>query len=184
MSVKVVETYDKSEFGCTVKVKKIKDSYFKDTYFTTRSISSLAKSEKNDCVVRAFMVALDVTYEQAHSWVSNKFYRRDRQGTYTSQYLKNVIGAVKNGKKISIFGFSPSMSYHDLANSKNLLVNTKYAKQTSYTVQSFMEEYPKGRYVIFVKGHALSLIDGVLYANASEQHNGFRRRINYVLKIS
>jgi len=67
---------------------------------------------------------------------------------------------------------------------KKELYNPKYkGKKTCYTVKSFMENYPKGRYFIIVKGHALALVDGVLYGNGSEQFNGFRRRIHYVVKV-
>lgn len=184
MTTQIVEKYTKKEYGCTVTVKRIKDKYFKDTYFTTRAISKLAESETNDCVVRAFMCLFDISYESAHKWVAKNLNRQNNRGTYTSINLPNIIGKVKNGKRVSIFGFSPKMSYHKLANSKNILTNTKYSKPTAYTVQSFMEDYPKGRYFIIVNGHALALIDGVLYGNASEQFKGFRRRVLYVLKIS
>jgi len=62
------------------------------------------------------------------------------------------------------------------------LVNPKYKKETGYTVKPFMEQHPVGRYIIIVKGHALALVDGVLYGNSSEQYNGFRRTIHYVIQ--
>ena len=35
---------------------------------------------------------------------------------------------------------------------------------------------------MIVKGHALALVDGILYGNSDEQYNGFRRQIHYVIK--
>ena len=46
------------------------------------SESVIAKSETNDCVVRAFASAFDITYDKAHKYVKEKFGRKDRQGTY------------------------------------------------------------------------------------------------------
>jgi len=45
-----------------------------------------------------------------------------------------------------------------------------------------MEQHPIGRYFIIVKGHALALVDGVLYGNFNEQYNGFRREVHYVIQ--
>ena len=62
------------------------------------------------------------------------------------------------------------------------LVNPKYKKETGYTVKSFMEQHPTGRYFMIVKGHAVALVDGVLYGNSCEQYDGFRRPVRYVIE--
>ena len=170
-----------SVFGNTITRKMIKDEFFCNTNKMVRGKCSIAKEETNDCVVRAFMVAFDIPYKSAHSWVKNKFKREDRRGTYTLKYLNSVMGSVKNGKRTSLMGFSPK---HKTSYRKGkILTNPKYKKPTGYTVKSFMEQFPEGRYVLIVKGHALSLVDGVLYGNGNEQYNGFRRPIHYVIKI-
>ena len=46
------------------------------------SESTIAKSETNDCVVRAFASAFDVTYDRAHKYVAEKFGRKPKKGTY------------------------------------------------------------------------------------------------------
>lgn len=180
---KIIETTTvKNFYGQETKRKKIKDELFSDSILISEKESDLARSEKNDCVVRAFMTVLDIPYDSAHQWVKKNLKRVDRKGTYTSTYLPNILGKVKNHKRISLYGISPNKKYSQFKG--KTLVNPKYKnKKTTYTVQSFMEDHPKGRYFIIVKGHALSLVDGVLYGNPSEQFNGFRRRIHYVLKI-
>ena len=182
MARQIIETTTKVNYwGETQKVKKIKDELFCNSNDIARNESELAKSERNDCVVRAFMVALDMSYDKTHKWVKDNFNRMDRRGTYTSAYLKNVLGKRKNYKKISLFGVSPGRRY---SFGDKELYNPKYkGKKTCYTVKSFMEEYPTGRFFIIVKGHALALVDGVLYGNSCEQFDGFRRRIHYVVKI-
>ena len=37
--------------------------------------SAIGVKEKNDCVVRAFMAALDIPYDSAHAWVK-KYLKR------------------------------------------------------------------------------------------------------------
>jgi len=164
--------------GRKVTRKKIKDEFFKDSNVIANSQSELSKKENNDCVVRAFMVALDLTYNQAHKFVADKFKRKNGCGTYTALFLNNVLDKQKNGKKIKLMGYHPKHSYGD----RKKLVNPKYSKETGYTVKSFMEQHPVGNYFIIVKGHAMALVDGVLYANSNEQYNGFRRDVHYVLE--
>tara|TARA_Y100000389_G_C17402816_1_gene486326 strand:- start:148 stop:705 length:558 start_codon:yes stop_codon:yes gene_type:complete len=170
-------------YGDLETVKMIKGEFFKDTNEMVRSTCVIAKNEKNDCVVRAFMVAFDIPYKTSHSWVKSKFKRRDRKGTYTSSYLKSVMGSVKNGKRTSLMGFSPRYKGSYSHCKGKTLTNPTYKKPTGYTVKSFMEQHPDGRYVIIVKGHALALVDGVLYGNSCEQYDGFRRPIHYVIKV-
>jgi len=171
-------TTEKTTLGSTVTRKKIKDEFFRDSITISESQSELAKSETNDCVVRAFMMVLDLPYDKAHKFVADKFNRVNGQGTYTTQYLSNIIGTQKNGYKIRLMGYHPKRSF----GSRKKLVNPKYKNETGYTVKSFMEQYPTGRYLIIVKGHSLALVDGILYGNYNEQFNGFRRPVHYVIE--
>lgn len=175
----IIETTTITNFyGRTVTRKKIKDEFFKESQGIAQSQSDLAKSETNDCVVRAFMMTLDLPYDKAHQFVADKFKREFRKGTYTCRYLSNVVGRQKNGYKMTLMGYHPSRVFGD----RKKLVNPKYKKETGYTVKSFMEQHPVGRYFIIVKGHALALVDGVLYGNYSEQFDGFRRQVQYVIQ--
>jgi len=94
----------------------------------------LAKKENNDCVVRAFMCALNISYDQAHAYIKNKMGRKDRKGTFVNAYAKNIINTTKNGKKISFIGTHPSKSFfkHSFG-SDRILVNKNYKKPTGYT---------------------------------------------------
>ena len=88
----IIETTTQKDFyGNNITRKKIKDGFFKDSNVISESQSKLAQSENNDCVVRAFMIALDLPYEKAHKFVETKFNRKPRKGTYTRMYLHNVI---------------------------------------------------------------------------------------------
>lgn len=162
--------------------RKIRDEFFVDSAVLSCENSNLAKNERADCVVRAFMVTLDITYEQAHKWVKKYLKREDKKGTHTRMYLNNILGKTKNYNRISLYGVSPKYRFGKLERSKKL-INKKYKSKSNYTVKSFMEDHPKGKFVIIVKGHALGLVDGVLYGNSSEQYLGFKRHIRYVIKV-
>lgn len=153
--------------------------------------STKARREKDDCVVRAFMAALEIPYDDAHAWVKKYMKREDRQGTYTSIYLGNVIGKVKNGKRISFYGAAPTHSYliggkttKSVSKHNKILLNPKYKKPTGYTIASFMEQHRTGSYFVIVDAHAVCIKDGKLYGNTGEGQYRINRRVHYVLKIS
>ena len=75
----------------------IKDDKFQDSHKLAVEQSNLATRETNDCVVRAFASALDISYDSAHGWVKRKFSRKFGKGTYTSIHIQKVLGKVKNG---------------------------------------------------------------------------------------
>ena len=53
---------------------------FKNGYDVTIG-SSLALNEKNDCAVRAFANAFNITYDNAHTFAAEKFARKAKKGT-------------------------------------------------------------------------------------------------------
>ena len=120
--------------------EQLKAEFFVDSNNLANASSELAKKENNDCVVRAFMCALDLPYEQAHAWVKKELNRKDRKGTFVNAYGKNIIGKTKNGKKINYIGSHPSRDFMKYSiGSDKILVNPKYKTKTGYTLKSFME---------------------------------------------
>ena len=89
-------------------IEVIKPALFVDTLKSSRRQSELAKKEDKDCVVRAFMGALDISYDQAHAWVKKNMNREDRKGTYTGKAIQLIEGKTKNGYKIGFYGFKSS----------------------------------------------------------------------------
>lgn len=177
----IIKQEIKSEFsGRVLRVQKmINPELCVDTIAIARN-SAIGATESNDCVVRAFMAALDVTYDVAHAWVAKNFKRENRRGTYTSLFLSKVLGKTKNGKKIQFYGASPSHEW--MMDKVNILTNPKYKKPTGYTIASFIENHPVGRFVVIVDGHAVAVVDGKLYANRNEGAYQINRRVHYVLQ--
>ena len=178
--------------------EKVKTSLFREIYreqFTAdhfqdyntiayeRSATGLVKRENNDCVVKAFMCALDCNYETAHKFIADKMKRENRKGTYTYTFAKNVINTTKNGKRITFIGAHPSKENMQtrVAGTKNkkVLANPKYKKLTGFTVKSFLENNPVGRFVLIVEGHAVAVINGVLHGNSNEKYQGIYRSVWY-----
>ena len=62
---------------------------------------------------------------------------------------------------------------------KKILANPKYKKPTGFTLKSFIENHPVGRFVLVVEGHAMACVDGVLYGNPNERQQGLYRSVWY-----
>ena len=185
--MEITEIQVENNWGLLKKTERIKSEFFRDSIYLANSQSKISKMEKNDCVVRAFMVALDISYNQAHAWVRKYFHRIDKKGTYTSAYANNVINLVKNGLKISFIGAHPSKSsYFSHINSsttKKVLVNKQYKNPTGFTLKSFMEAHPTGRFMLVVQEHAIAVVDGVMYGNENDQTHGLYRSVWYGFKM-
>ena len=53
---------------------------------------------------------------------------------------------------------------------------------TEITLNMFLEKYSKGKYLIIVKRHAFSIIDGVVVGNSNDG-NRLRAKILFALKV-
>jgi len=164
------------------KKEMFRSEYFRDSNQIAREQNSvLALRETNDCVVRAFMCALDITYDQAHAWIKKHMKREDRRGTYTSIMYPNILSRKKNGRTIRLFGSTPSYSFISSSIKGGELRNPRYKnKNAGYTLKAFVQDYPEGNFVVIVEGHAVAVVNGVLYANRSEQEEGLYRSVHYV----
>ena len=159
-------------------VEAFKSQYFVNSDKIARESSELGKNENGDCVVRAFMAALDLPYDKAHAWVKKELKRKDRKGAFVSSYAKNILGKTKNGKKINYIGAHPTRNFLKYSiGSDKILVNPKYKTKTGYTLKSFIENNPVGRFVLIVQGHVVAVVNGVLYGNRDEQWKGLYRSV-------
>jgi len=162
-------------------IEMFKQEYFVEYNNIAQASSELAKKETNDCVVKAFMIALNISYDQAHAYIKDKMKRIDLKGTYTSAYAKNIVNTTKNGKKITFIGTHPSRAFmsDSIGGTKKILANKQYKKPTGYTLKSFMENNPVGSFVLIVQGHAVAIVNGVLFGNHSERYEGIYRSVWY-----
>ena len=120
------------------------------------SDSALAKSETNDCVVRAIASAYDIDYNKAHQWVANKFKRQFRKGTFG--FPTGMNGMSDNNTR---FNYKRTKTI----DAKYLTTNGGKSKMT---VGTFAKEYNTGTYIIRVARHAFTIKDGSVIGNPND----------------
>jgi hypothetical protein len=123
--------------------------------------STIAKEERNDCVVRAFASSFDIPYDKAWKIISEKFGRKPRQGTYSTYSTLNKLSEVRytcNYKKIKPIGKTRGDLRYDVK-VKGEVVKRKM------TVGTFIKKNPEGTFFILVRGHAFTIKNGVVIGN-------------------
>ena len=159
---------------------------FKNGYDVTLG-SSLAKNEKNDCAVRAFANAFNITYDTAHMFAATKFDRKPRKGVKGMFITLSKLGfATFDLFSNTLFPETRTYGIHPIARSKSgKVVNTKYThKEVAHTVKTFCEQYNKGTYIVIVRKHALTIKDGIVIDNPNYRFTGYRRIVESACKIS
>ncbi len=120
------------------------------------SESTLAKSERADCVVRAIASAYDIHYDKAHKWVADTFKRKPKKGTYGFP-----IGMNRMSDNNTRFNYKRTKTI----DAKNLTTNNGKSKMT---VGTFAKEYNIGTYILRVAGHAFTIKDGSVIGNPND----------------
>ena len=154
---------------------------FKNGYEVSNG-SLLAKSEKNDCLVRAFANALNVTYDVAHKFTAEKFERKFRKGAKMTIDKLSKLGKVSFELfKDSLFPVTKEYNLKFVHNP----INKEYThKKVSYTVKTFSAMFNKGTYVVLVHKHALVIKDGIVVDNPNNRFEGYRRVVMGYIKVS
>ena len=143
------------------------------------SDSVIAKSETNDCVVRAISSAFEMHYDEAHQFVKVKFGRENRKGTrfFVGGMRRMVEDKVKiNGNSFETMGNEYGHVSYEVK------VKGQMVKR-NMTTGTFIKKYPVGKYLVVVRGHAFSIIDGAVVGNTSDATMK-KRVINNAFKIS
>ena len=154
---------------------------FKNGYEVANG-SLLAKSEKNDCFVRACANAFNITYDVAHGFVAKEFKRKARKGT------KGVFAICKSLGEVSFELFKDTLfpvTKEYKLKCVNKPVNASYThKRVNYTVKTFCANYGIGTYIVLVNKHALVIKDGVVVDNGDMRFSGYRRVVESYIKVS
>ena len=110
--------------------------------------SMLAAGEKNDCAVRAFANAFQITYDTAHKFAEDVFGRKARRGT------QNVFNKLNELKEVTFDMFAdtlfPESKTYNLVG-VNAPINADYThKPVAFTVKTFCAKYNKGTFIVLV----------------------------------
>ena len=149
--------------------------------------SAIAKGETNDCVVRAFASAFDISYDEAHDFCRLKLGRKNGHGTQGTLQLLSSGEAF--GRKVEQLG-EPYPGVTKTPASTRLF--TKYRNrdhwgnmETTYrdmTVGTFLKRYTKGTYILRVNAHMFTVKDGVVYGNPQDAQQ-LRTRIIHAFQV-
>ena len=157
------------------------------------SKSKLAGSEKNDCFVRACSNAFNVSYEQSHEFVGERFERKNGKGTKrcnaTLKELQNEVLEFQPEGQLSLFSDNGGKQIKlkhigDTPKVGGRLINKSYThKKVAYTVKTFMQRFKNGTYILLVNKHALVCKNGIIIDNGDMQFGGYRRPVESAFKI-
>jgi hypothetical protein len=154
---------------------------FTNGYNVTKG-SMLAAGEKNDCAVRAFANAFNITYDMAHAFTAKEFKRKARKGTKAVYSTLQSLGSVT----FDLFSdtlFPETKTYK--LKCVNKPVNASYThKQVAYTVKTFCATFSKGTYIVLVNKHALTVKDGIVIDNPDMRFTGYRRVVESYIKVA
>ena len=170
----------------------LSEKVFKSGYDVTIK-SKLAGSEKNDCFVRACSNAFNVSYEQAHEFVAERFNRKNGKGTkmcnLTMKGLSDEVIEFQPEGQLSLFSDNGGKRIKvkhigDTPKVGGRLINKDYThKKVAYTVKTFMQRFKNGTYILLVNKHALVCKGGVIFDNGDMQFGGYRRPVEAAFKI-
>ncbi len=132
--------------------------------------STLAKSERADCVVRAIASAFDLEYDKAHKWVATTFNRKPKKGTFGFP-----IGMNKMSDNNTRLNYKRTRTI----DAKHLTTNNGKSKMT---VGTFAKEYNTGTFIIRVTRHAFTIKDGHVIGNPDDA-TALRKIIKNAWKI-
>jgi hypothetical protein len=118
------------------------------------SQNTKAMRETNDCTVKAFAVVFDTTYEKAHAHLKHNCGRQNRKGVVSREVLAPSLKKTK----------------HRIG---------PYSKTNRIMLKNFIEKHSEGRFYVCVRGHALAVIDGVIY----DYKEGLRRQVTWAMRV-
>lgn len=137
------------------------------------SNSEIAKSEKNDCFVRALAAGFEISYDDAHALAKERFNRLDKKGTKNSHIIEQMAFIEKDG--IEINGVMASVRVLSGLDIKNRYKLKGEIIDRKKTVKSFIKDHPKGNYIVTVSKHAFVVKDGKLIDNRGEEFRPTRK---------
>lgn len=114
------------------------------------------KKDNNACTVVAFTKVFDTDYTTAYNFIKKVCGRTHGRGLTQSQIL-SIFENVKKAKW--------KLGHYSVSN--------------SITINQFIKKHPKGRFYCLVRGHAIAIIDGVLY----DYKESGRRKINKAFRV-
>jgi hypothetical protein len=167
--------------------------------------SRIARSETNDCVVLAIAAVTGSSYDNSHKYIKDTFGRPKGKGTPmfdSIMYMnvgKDLLGSTYERmtnhtettytKKSKLYNWETKkyvMEPREVTiKSRFWPLITTYGKTrlSKMTVGTFLKEYPTGKYLLHVRGHAFAILDGVIVGNTCDSRR-LKARITNAYKFN
>lgn len=127
--------------------------------------SIIASSETKDCFVYAFATAFEMSYDEAHATVKERFNREDKKGV-SSKMIDRKFNEMFDSSDLNVNGRTvqeviarPTTQYKLYGEVKNRALR----------VESFARKYTSGTYLIYTRDHALTIKDGTVIDNKNDK---------------
>jgi hypothetical protein len=130
--------------------------------------------ERNDCTVIALSQATPLTYHEAHD-IMRDAGRKFGHGFPFQIWMKNHEEVSPGIKLVTVYDWTVNI-FHPIE--KNLISGPKNSKEL--TLGQFVKSNPEGNYIVIVRRHATTVIDGVIHDTFRQ---GPRKRISKVYKV-
>lgn len=132
-------------------------------------------TDRNYCSVSALSATFKLSYDEAYDFAKKEWSRKRGRGVRTLTILETFPQAV--GKEY----------FKEILDKQVTRVKAKQdykqpdgsIKTRDMTLSTFSKKYPRGKYYILVKGHALAVIDGEIVDHTDKP----KRRVYYAWKI-
>lgn len=137
------------------------------------NISRIAKTETNDCFVRALAAATNMNYDTVHTFVKDNFGRKKGEGTKNIFIKTQMMKYEEDGMQVGDNEFKVTvLPTRRITNQYKLHGEVIDRKKT---VKSFIKDNPIGTFIVGVAKHAFTVKDGVLIDNVGEEFRPTRK---------
>lgn len=149
--------------------------------------STIAKGERNDCVVRAVAASMEVEYDVAHEWVRYQFRRQRGSGTRSTYQGFKKYAAGQFNVEVEEQGEinAEFISGKRMSTQKKMFFRYNRGGKVCFgalTMARFLKKYNTGTYFVLVSGHAFCVKEGIVYGNYDDSTR-MRVRIESAFKI-
>lgn len=131
----------------------------KQTYY-----ASMYKDYLN-CTVTAVMNAFGISYEEANTFMQKECGRKKNSAVVFERVFPNT----SLGKKCKQLTFKGNK-----INNRN-----EFRVQNTITLGKFCQQYDKGTFIVLVRGHALTVKDGVVYDHSTK----LKRQVKFAFQL-
>ena len=112
-------------------------------------------------MVRSVASAAGVTYRTAHNFCKNVLSREDKKGTNNFIISTQMLNAEKTGIELEGKKFDVKVLGRGRVKNRYKLYGEIIYRQK--TLKSFIQDNPKGTYLVMIANHALTVKDGEVY---------------------